>query len=211
MSKRLSREESKEQTRARLMAAGRRMLATQGLASTQIRDVIGEAGLAIGTFYLHFKSKEDLFAAVVEESANELRRRLRAARRDEKTDIARRAENACRAFCEFVVTEKDLFRILFREGLAGTGPESELGRRMIDDSVADLREDLEVGFQMGFLKKRTLDLLAQAIIGMCASVGFALLEEAQPDVEEATQFLSRMIQGGTAAVLTHALSPGSKR
>ena len=48
--RKLSREGAKEQTRTRLLAAGRKVFAARGLDGAQIRDVIGEAGLAIGTF-----------------------------------------------------------------------------------------------------------------------------------------------------------------
>ncbi len=201
----LSRESAKEQTRARLLAAGRKVFAARGLDGAQIRDVIGEAGLAIGTFYLHFKGKEDLFAAVIEESANELRARLRAARLDKTPGLTlvQRVENAIRAFCEFVLSEKDLFRVLFREGMASLGGASpkhvSMGARMIERAIKDLREDMERGATQRLFSRENLDRLAPAIIGMCSTVGFRLLADPHPDLEGTTKFLTRMVLGGIAA------------
>ncbi|MEW6778323.1 MAG: TetR/AcrR family transcriptional regulator [Bdellovibrionota bacterium] len=200
--RRISREESKEQTREKLLAAGRKVLAQRGLDATQIRDVIREADLAIGTFYLHFKSKDELFCAIVEESSRELGRRLREVRMggDPGQTLRQRIENAVRAFAEFVVAEKDLFRILFREGIAGAGAQGQVGRRMLEQATRDLREDLDRGEKLGFIRRADLDRLAPAIIGMCASQGFQLVGEKNPDVEETTSFLTRMILGGIAAL-----------
>lgn len=57
---RLTREESQEQTRQRLIEAACRQVAGRGFASTTVRDIAKEAGYTQGAFYSNFKSKEDL-------------------------------------------------------------------------------------------------------------------------------------------------------
>jgi AcrR family transcriptional regulator len=60
MNERLTREESQEQTRQRLIAAACKQVAERGFASTSVRDIAREAGYTQGAFYSNFKSKEDL-------------------------------------------------------------------------------------------------------------------------------------------------------
>lgn len=59
--KRLTREESREQTRQRLLDAAAVIIAKKGLAATSVEDIVAQAGYTRGAFYSNFKSKTDLF------------------------------------------------------------------------------------------------------------------------------------------------------
>jgi AcrR family transcriptional regulator len=59
--KRLTREESREQTRLRLLDAAGVIIAKKGLAATSVEDITAHAGYTRGAFYSNFKSKTDLF------------------------------------------------------------------------------------------------------------------------------------------------------
>jgi len=59
--KRLTREESREQTRLRLLDAAAVSIAKKGLAATSVEDIAAQAGYTRGAFYSNFKSKTDLF------------------------------------------------------------------------------------------------------------------------------------------------------
>jgi AcrR family transcriptional regulator len=54
-------------TRAQLIAVATRLFATGGYDGTSIEAVLAESGVSRGSLYHHFKSKEDLFLAVMEE------------------------------------------------------------------------------------------------------------------------------------------------
>lgn len=64
--------------RRRLLDAAVAVFAERG-ADAEIREVAERAGLAVGTVYNHFPSKEDLLAAVVEEAASQCEAALNAA------------------------------------------------------------------------------------------------------------------------------------
>jgi AcrR family transcriptional regulator len=56
----------RRETRARLIEAARRLIARRGgLEAVPIGEITEEADVAIGSFYNHFESKEQLFEAVV--------------------------------------------------------------------------------------------------------------------------------------------------
>jgi AcrR family transcriptional regulator len=59
--KRLTREESRDQTRQRLLEAAAVVIAKKGLAATSVEDIAAHAGYTRGAFYSNFKSKTDLF------------------------------------------------------------------------------------------------------------------------------------------------------
>ena len=50
-----------------LVEAARRVFERDGFLEARITDITAEAGVAAGTFYTYFTSKEDAFAAVMEE------------------------------------------------------------------------------------------------------------------------------------------------
>lgn len=56
--KRLSREESQAQTRARLIETAQQLFVTNGYGGTSIRDIADRAGYSQGAFYSNFASKE---------------------------------------------------------------------------------------------------------------------------------------------------------
>jgi AcrR family transcriptional regulator len=65
--KRLTREESRAQTRAALIAVGRKHFLRYGLGGAVTEKIAEDAGYSRGALYANFDSKEDLFVAVIRE------------------------------------------------------------------------------------------------------------------------------------------------
>jgi AcrR family transcriptional regulator len=59
--KRLTRDDSREQTKQRLLHAARHLIARKGLSAASVEDMVAAAGYTRGAFYSNFQSKEDLF------------------------------------------------------------------------------------------------------------------------------------------------------
>jgi AcrR family transcriptional regulator len=55
---------AKAARREHILAAARRVFASRGFRGTTIADIADEANIALGTIYLYFASKEDVFAAL---------------------------------------------------------------------------------------------------------------------------------------------------
>jgi AcrR family transcriptional regulator len=59
--KRLTREESRDQTRERLLSSAAVIIAKKGIAAASVEDITAHAGYTRGAFYSNFESKLDLF------------------------------------------------------------------------------------------------------------------------------------------------------
>jgi AcrR family transcriptional regulator len=59
-------EQAKAVRREEILDAARRVFAERGFRGTTIADIAEAAGIALGTIYLYFPSKEDVFAALNE-------------------------------------------------------------------------------------------------------------------------------------------------
>lgn len=68
-----------EVIRERLLAAGRRAIATTGFRRTPVGRMARAAGISQGAFYLFFESKEALLVTLLQAAEQEVRERLRAA------------------------------------------------------------------------------------------------------------------------------------
>ncbi|KRN26650.1 TetR/AcrR family transcriptional regulator [Liquorilactobacillus mali] len=66
----LKRCEQKVQTRENLFEASIELFNRNGVENTKITDIVKQANVAVGTFYVHFKSKEDLISAIYYEGLN---------------------------------------------------------------------------------------------------------------------------------------------
>ena len=63
-----------ERTRQKLLAAARREIGRRGFADTSVSSITAEAGVGQGTFYIYFRSKEDVLRELVLHMGRSLRR-----------------------------------------------------------------------------------------------------------------------------------------
>jgi AcrR family transcriptional regulator len=70
--------EKQEARRQRVIEAATGAAARGGYDAVQMRDVAAEAGVALGTLYRYFSSKDQLLVAVLSQWARELQRQLAA-------------------------------------------------------------------------------------------------------------------------------------
>ena len=64
---RLTREESKELTRLRLVEAAERLFIRRGYDDASVEEISEMAGYSRGAFYSNFDSKEQVFLAVIDQ------------------------------------------------------------------------------------------------------------------------------------------------
>jgi len=70
------REEQKLRTRARIVAAARKLFADPGYEATTIRMIAAEAGVAAGSVFTTFESKEDVLFAITGEMFDDIAGRV---------------------------------------------------------------------------------------------------------------------------------------
>lgn len=114
---RTPRTERGRRTRDGLITAARRVFERQGFAATRMGDIAAEAGVAHGTVYTYFDTKEDVLAATMEHLIEELLRSIRAA---DLTDPVARIANANERYLSSFSENAALLRVV--EEVAVTDP-----------------------------------------------------------------------------------------
>jgi AcrR family transcriptional regulator len=117
-------ESARAARREEILAAARRVFARQGFRGTTIADIAEEAGIALGTIYLYFPSKEDVFAALNEQYNQYIATAL--------TDVppVNSLEEAVRTRIAQVFDTCARNRDLVRLVVLNTDPDSAVTRRM---------------------------------------------------------------------------------
>jgi AcrR family transcriptional regulator len=72
--------QERQARRRRIQAAAREVFAERGYAKASIEHIAKQAGLSVGAIYLYFRSKEDLYVSLLEETLAHLDGELAAAR-----------------------------------------------------------------------------------------------------------------------------------
>lgn len=85
--KRQSKAEKHATTRAALLSTARRLFAEKGFAATGTEEVVAQAEVTRGALYYHFADKQALFAAVVEQVAQEVLAAIEAAAAKAKSPL----------------------------------------------------------------------------------------------------------------------------
>ena len=81
--KRLTREDSRDQTTQRLLDAAQKLIARKGLSDASVEDIAEAAGYTRGAFYSNFNSKGDLFIELLRRDHQKTHSELGALRNDE--------------------------------------------------------------------------------------------------------------------------------
>ena len=188
------RERTKAQNRGAILQAAREVFAELGYDAAGVRDIVRRTELASGTFYNYFPDKESVFRAVLDESAKEVRRRLRVARAGAET-LEQFVGDAYRAWFEFLVEDELMFELMQRNA----GPiRAMFGDPLLGAGVQELLDDLRAAIERGDLTPLDADYLAGAMAGAALELGVRMAERRPPDVEGAARFATELFLGGIA-------------
>ena len=144
-------------TRSQLMQAALELLLETGYDNLTVQHITDRADLGRGTFYIHFKDKEDIVWTIIKEGLDEADREAHQKLEQLKpeqpelfgySNVFRHAEQ-----------NRDLYRIML-----GSQGSSALTARVNDYLAADLQREMQK-FGYPFPKDIPIEITAQAITG----------------------------------------------
>jgi AcrR family transcriptional regulator len=190
--KRLTRLEQQARTRSQLMEAASKVFSRKGMQSASIDEVAQEAGYTKGAFYANFRSKEDLFLAMLDERFGE---RLGEVERAFASDESppEQARHAAGDFARSIRAEPEHDR-LFLE-FASYALQEEAFREELVTRFGTLRERLAAIYsrrmeEYGIEPPVPIDRLVRMVIAMAD--GWSLWGLLEPDAVDDELFESMM-------------------
>lgn len=187
-----------QRTRARLLEAAEAEFGQKGFYEAQIVDITRRAGVAHGTFYTYFPSKEAIFVELVREINRQLRACLRAA-------IAglhdrRQIERAgFQAFFGFIKDHARAYRIVREAEFVGS-PKNTVGRWYYERLAHGYVPGLAKAMATGQIRKLDPEALAYTLMGIGHFIALRwVVWEGQPVPERAFESMMDLILGGLSS------------
>jgi len=189
------RARSKAANRQSILDAGRVVFARIGYDATTVRDIIRETNLAAGTFYNYFKSKEEVFEAISDESTRRFRPVLQQVR-EHSSNFEEFIEGAYRAFFQFISGEH-------KDAIAKGAPHTAMMGIRVDTPEMkaifdEIRIDIETMMPRDLAPNIDTEYLTAAAIGIAREVGDHMLQREPVDVEGATRFATSLMLASMA-------------
>lgn len=183
------REEQKEQTRLRLLAAAREVFEAQGFAAANLRLIARQAGVAPGTIFVHFRDKHDLLhAALFEDLAAALAAALEQPAGDSLEAWLAQLTDRMLAYYE---TRPVLSRVLLQESLLADPPWAERFAAQLGEVHAAVVRRAELSCERGELRPdANLPLFAAAYISFYMFALISWAQRAHPAPRELVQHLT---------------------
>ena len=189
-----------QQTRDKLLVAAREVFETKGYVEARVTDICDEAGLANGTFYLYFQSKDEIFYTLVDTVVAD-RYLLTAVPEDFEGSVADRFAYTLRQYFAAIQRNRKFSRII--EQVA------TLDERMRENRMAirrTFRERIQHGIES--LQRHgaadptiSAELTAEAIVSMVSNfayINLSLGAREDLDIEQAVATLTSIWQRALA-------------
>lgn len=165
-SNKIPKTERGKRTREKLLQAAEVEFGERGFHDAAISGITRRAGVALGTFYVYFDSKEEIFRALVAYMGH-LTRAWIAQRVAEAPDRLTAERLGLEAFIEFARKHRNLYKIV---------SEAEF---VAEDAFRDYyrvfhqayRENLEQAAERGDVRQGDFDVWAWTLIGMNVFLG----------------------------------------
>lgn len=181
------------------MSAAKAVFARRGFHATTIADIAKQAGLAYGSIYWYFDSKDDLFHALMAVEEIALRTHLRSAltAQPDGADGEAFFRAAVQATLEFFESDTAVVKLLFRDAYTLGDPfEKHLGgiyERFVDDIEAYVVRAQEEGSVVAAPPRMVAFSLA-ALIGQLAHRRLSTDDGVRAD--EVADFVVSLVMNG---------------
>ena len=155
-------------SREAILDAAERLFAARGYEGTSLQEVGAAAGMSRGTPSYFYRSKGELYRAVLERSFGQVRNavksgRERALRSGEPPDVV--LAGAVGEYFDFISAHPHFVRLLEWEALQGAAQLGEFGPHLdaIHEAVAAIADELGLGIE----DRREAEQLVLSILALC--------------------------------------------
>lgn len=179
----------KARTRAELLTAARQVFAERGLHTASIAEITKVADVGVGTFYLHFRDKEDIFNSMLEEGIERIHQQVaEAVAHSPQGD---KLETGLRIGFHLAYTQRDLFRIMLNEGIRF--PASLRIQMPLIELITD---EFQAAANKGHLEGYDLALQARFMAGIVVQAIAWWFDHDEPDPDKMVEQVLRFLRHG---------------
>ena len=187
-----------ERTLRKILDAAQEEFGDRGFSDSSIVGITTRAGVALGTFYTYFDSKEAVFQALVRDMSAQVRDHVAPALK-EASDALDAERRALESFLRFAREHRDVYRIIDEAEFV----EPAGFREHYETTASRIPARLTVGRKAGQISKDLsdgdLDVLAWAIMGANVFLGLKYSVWSSGDPKRVADAASRLLRRGLQA------------
>lgn len=181
-----------ERTRCKLLHAAEREFGEFGFHTASVSSITRRAGVAQGTFYIYYSSKEAILRELVDSIGHKLRRTLSEAMHglEKRIDIERQG---LLTFLDFAIREKNLYRVVLESQFIDESIYRDYYQRLAEAYANQLERSQKAG------ETRAGSAVAQAwaLMGIANFLGLRYsVWEGQLPPDEVIDTVMAFIEGG---------------
>ncbi|HPT69532.1 MAG TPA: TetR/AcrR family transcriptional regulator [Syntrophomonas sp.] len=193
-----SKKKKSEITKAKIFNAAYDVFMEEGFENSNITKIAKRAGVAYGTVYTYFISKEDILAQILNEDILKKVDNIVYVKYNPKTlDVAKVIINKqITAFFEIAAYHKQMLKIM-REAMGVTADIRELWRANIAAAEKRIAKDIKRNQAAGFAKK-SLDpaIAAKLLMGFIDTLFWDIVMDAIDDIEQLADYVVELYMFG---------------
>jgi len=184
-----------ERTMRKILDAARAEFGERGFAESSIVGITQRAGVALGTFYTYFDSKEALFQALVRDMSAQVRDNVGPAFAG-AADGLDGERRALEAFLRFAHDHRDIYRIIDESEFVEPSVYREHYETTATRIAARLGSARDRGEIAPDLSNEDLNVLAWAMMGANVFLGLRFAVWDDGDQEQVAELMSRIWRQG---------------
>ena len=187
-----------ERTLRKILDAARDEFGERGFNDSSIVAITQRAGVALGTFYTYFDSKEAVFNALVRDMSAQVRDHVAPALKG-ATDAIDGERRALESFLDFACTHRHVYRIVDEAEFVEPNAYREHYETTATRIAARLKAAREKGEIDPKLSDDDLDILAWAMMGANVFLGLRYSVWSIGSSEQVAEIVGRMLRSGLQA------------
>lgn len=184
-----------ERTLRKILDAARGEFGERGFSDSSIVAITQRAGVALGTFYTYFDSKEEVFRALVKDMSAQVRDHVAPAFTD-ATDAIDGERRALESFLTFARKHRDVYRIIDEAEFVEPDAYREHYETTASRIAARLAAARNTGELARDLTDKDLDIIAWAMMGANVFLGLKFEVWSSADARRVAEVTSRMLRKG---------------
>lgn len=170
-------------TKRKIFDTSLRLFAEKGYDATSIEEITANVGVAKGTLYYHFSSKEEIFEFLIEEGVKLLKNSIEI-----KTEKLENSIDKLKAIVliqiKILVKYEDFMTIVLSE-IWGSGPRSTLCKKHIFEYIQMIEQIVEDGINKKEIIDGDKNVIASGIFGFtCSSLIYKMRTDREINVQE---------------------------
>ncbi|MEW8955257.1 TetR/AcrR family transcriptional regulator [Clostridium sp.] len=169
-------------TKKAIFQSAVKVFSNSGYSGATMDDIALAAGVAKGTLYYHFKSKEEIFNYIMSEGMDLIKDEVKSAA-DAEENVLLKMRTMVRIQLKLVYENKDFFKVIMSQVWGQELRQLEL-RKLLQGYLEIIEGYLEEAMEHGVIKKGDSKFMAYTFFGtLCSAAIYELINSKDTDID----------------------------